>query len=408
MTTRAPIRSTGLRAAVVVGVVVAGALVAPPVLAAGRVTPCSRGLVALTFDDGPATTVTPRLVKLLGQLDVKATFFMVGSRLRTAPREGRMVASAGHVIANHSWSHADLTRLSDSSIRSQLATTRQEMRRAGLTPSRLMRPPYGAINARVNRVVRGEGYVPVLWTIDTKDYAGGTSSQIAERVLSRLRPHKGNIVLQHDGVRRSPTSVEAVPKIVRGARARGYCFATLNSSGQPAAPVPSLRTSVTGAKESGKVPARVTLTLDEPTSRRVSVMVTTHGGTATSGADFQPVSRRVEFAVGATRATLTVPVVDDADVEDVERFTVRLGSPSGLKLATRSRSVTITSDDAAPPPPPPPPPPTTAAPLPTTPQPKQGPARAPSAPSPQPEPTSGPSEQTPDPASTEATPVAPG
>ena len=337
-------------------------------------TPCSRGLVALTFDDGPALDVTPRLVKLLGQLDVKATFFMVGSRLRTAPREGRLVAAAGHVIANHSWSHSDLTRLSDRAIRNELATTRQEMRRAGLTPSRLMRPPYGAIDARVDRVVRGEGYVPVLWTIDTKDYAGGTSSQIAERVLSRLRPHKVNTVLQHDGVRRSPTSVEAVPQIVRGARARGYCFTTLDSSGRPATPVPSLRMTATNAKEAGKVPAQVTLTLDRPTSRRVSVMVTTRGGTATSGADFTPVSRRVEFAVGATRATVTVPVIDDAEFEDVERFTVRLGSPSGVRLTTTSRSVTITSDDAAPPPPPPPPPPTTAAPTPATPRPATTPA----------------------------------
>lgn len=339
-----------------VGALAVGALLlAPPSLAAQSVPACSRGLVALTFDDGPATTVTPRLLTLLADRNVQATFFMVGSRVRTAPREARLVASNGHVIANHTWSHTDLTRLGDSSIRNELATTRQELQRVGLTPSKLMRPPYGATNARVNKVVRGAGYVPVLWTIDTKDYAGGTASQIAERVLSRLRPHKVNIVLQHDGVRRSPTSVEAVPQIVKGARARGYCFTTLSSSGLPAVPVPSLRMSVTNAKEAGKVPAHVTLTLDRPTSRQVSVVVSTVGGTATPEEDFTSVSRRVVFPVGATKATLNIPVIDDLAFEGVERFSVRLRSASGLKLRDTSRTVSITSDDAQPAPPPPPP-----------------------------------------------------
>ncbi len=113
--------------------------------------------------------------------------------------------------------------------------------------------------------------VPVLWTIDTRDWAGGTPTSIASSVLRRLRPHRTNIVLQHDGVRRSPASVAAVPRIVSGARARGYCFARLGADGLPAAPVPTLRASVTGAREARRVPARVTLTLSEPTSRRVSV-----------------------------------------------------------------------------------------------------------------------------------------
>jgi hypothetical protein len=216
----------------------------------------------------------------------------------------------------------------------------------------LMRPPYGATNARVNRIARGLGLVPVLWTIDTLDWKGGTTASIAAHVLRSLRPHQVNVVLQHDGVTRSPTSVAAVPRIVSGARAKGYCFTTVDDTGRPAVPVPSLRTVVTGAREAGRVPARVTLLLDRPTTRRVSVRLATASGSATSGADFRPLVRTVVIPAGSTTAALDIAVVDDPLVERVERFTLRLSNPNGVHLASASHVITITSDDVAPPPPP--------------------------------------------------------
>ena len=326
----------------------------PATVAEAAARPCSRGLVALTFDDGPADPVTPRLVRILSERRVPATFFMLGSHVHTDPADARLVSQRGFVIGNHTWSHRQLTRLSDAAIRGELSSTRQEMRRHGITLSRLMRPPYGATNARVNQVVRSMGLVPVLWTIDTRDWAGGTSASIASHVLRHLRPHRVNIVLQHDGVRRSPTSVAAVPRIVSGARAMGYCFAALGNNGRPTPPVPTLAMSVTGGREAGRMPVKVDLRLSGPTSRRVTVRLSTLGGTATSRADFTPVSRTVVFPVGSTRASVTIPVVDDRLHEPVERFTVRLSQPSGLRLAAAARTATILSNDAAPPPPPPP------------------------------------------------------
>lgn len=331
--------------------VLASGLVSTP--ASSAVRPCSAGLVALTFDDGPARVVTPRLVRLLRDRRVPATFFVVGNRVRANPAEARLVARAG-VVGNHTWSHARLTRLSDAGIRSELVRTRRQLQRLGIRPSRLMRPPYGATNARVNRVVRGLGLVPVLWTIDTRDWAGGTSTQIANRVLSRLRPHGTNIVLQHDGVRRSPASVEAVPRIVSGARARGYCFATLGDNGRPAPPVPTLGVTVTQGREAGQVPVRLVLHLDEPTSRPVSVRVTTAGATATPGADFTPVDRTVVFPVGVTTMSVTVPVLDDTEPEGLEQLSLRFTRASGLRLGVGTVPAGIVSDDPPPPPSPPP------------------------------------------------------
>ncbi len=190
------------------------------------------GTIALTFDDGPAPGTTPRLVRILQAANVPATFFMVGQRVRRHPALARAVERAGFQVANHSWAHEQLTARSGRQVRQSIAATGRELRRAGVRPSRLMRPPYGAINGRVRREVARAGYVPVLWTIDSRDWANGSADQIAARILGGL--HRGpNVVLQHDGVDRSPVSVSAVAKVVRVARRRGFCFAGLDGRGRP-------------------------------------------------------------------------------------------------------------------------------------------------------------------------------
>lgn len=194
-------------------------------------TPCRAGLIALTFDDGPSRTVTPTLVQILLDRRVPATFFMVGSRVATAPGVARLVQRSGFVIGNHTWSHRPLTTLSDPAIRHELRSTRREFRAEGIVPTTLMRPPYGDINRRVRRDVRGLDLVPVLWTIDSRDWAGGSARQIAGTILAHLRRHASNIVLQHDGVANSPASVRAVRFVVREARSRGYCFTHLGPRG---------------------------------------------------------------------------------------------------------------------------------------------------------------------------------
>jgi peptidoglycan/xylan/chitin deacetylase (PgdA/CDA1 family) len=312
------------------------------------VTPCSAGLVALTFDDGPARGLTPRLVALLRQYDVPATFFMVGSRVHTAPRAARLVARAGFTIGNHTWSHTRLTRLPDRKVRSEMRRTTRELRAAGIRPSTLARPPYGDVDARVRRDLSSLGLVPVLWNVDSGDWRGGTTRQIVRSILRQLRPHRSNIVLQHDGVRNSPASVAAVPMVIRAARRRGYCFAGLDRWGVPTPPVPVVRAEVVGGSEAGPTPARVLLSLSAPTSRPVSVRVSARSGTAIAGEDFVAPLLRVSFPVGTTRAWVEVPVVDDATYEPVEDFHVVLDSPLGVVVERADHVGTIASDDPAP------------------------------------------------------------
>ncbi len=115
--------------------------------------------------------------------------------------------------------------------------------------------------------------------------------QIARRILSELRPGR-NIVLQHDGVNRSPISVAAVSQVVRVAKRRGYCFTALNERGRPGFPPPTVTAVAKDGVEGGE--AVVRLTLDRAPGRDTALSVEAASGTASVGADLPPFATRVE------------------------------------------------------------------------------------------------------------------
>lgn len=297
-----------------------------------RPEPCSRGLVALTFDDGPSAGVTPRMVRTLRRLEAPATFFMVGSRVEAAPDTALLVHRRGFAVGNHTWEHTDLTTQSADEIRHALRRTRKALVAAGVTPTALVRPPYGAIDDRVRRVLAAAGYTPALWTIDPRDWAGGTPHRIARRVIEAVRPHRTNIVLQHDGVTHSSATVKAIREEVETLRRRGYCFAGLGSDGRPTPPRPlaTVATDTRRVTEGGTV--RVTVRLDEPTSRRTSARVTTQD-VATSAADYGWSARTAHFGVGDTVAHLRMPFRRDGLDEGREEVMLRIMSGSGIEPA---------------------------------------------------------------------------
>ena len=331
--------------------VAAVGLVLPTAVADAPPRPCSAGLVALTFDDGPASGLTPRLLDILTVRRVPATFFMVGARIDSAPHAARQVAARGFGVANHSYHHEQLTQLSDGAIRATIRRTRRAAADAEVPMSRLVRPPYGAMDARVRSVLTGMGLVPVLWTVDPEDWRSGRSAdEIASSVLAQLRPRSTNIVLLHDGVANSPRSVAAVPRIIRTARARGYCFARLGRGGTPVAPVPAVSASDVQVTErtGSRSTLAFTLRLDEPTSRSTSVLAATADGAARAGRDYVAGRIRVAFPVGVTRALVRVPVVGDGLDEAMESMRLRLSAPEGLTIRRRNAVGTIRDDDPVP------------------------------------------------------------
>lgn len=323
----------------------------PTTPANASVQPCSSGLVALTFDDGPDAEVTSRLLRILRERHVPATFFVVGERVDAAPRATRRAYHQGFTIANHSYHHEQLTTLGDAAIRRSLRHTRRSIRRSGARPSNLMRPPYGSIDSRVRAVVADLNLVPVLWTVDPRDWEGDSTAAIASRVLAQLRPHRRNIVLQHDGIGNSPNSVQAVPRIVKTARARGYCFAALGPHGRPRPPVPRVRVDNVAVNEGDPGHAgtiRFHLTLDQPTSRDTSVRVHTVAGTADPGVDFVAVDTRVVFPVGVTSRSVSVRTRGDRHDEPTERLRLRLSVPHRMRIADATGLARIRDDDRPP------------------------------------------------------------
>lgn len=319
---------------------------APAVVGPDRARPpaCSRGLVALTFDDGPSSSVTPGLLRLLEREQVPATFFMVGTRIATAPAVARSAARHGFTIGNHTWIHTDLTTQSEAEIRDALGRTRRLMQREHLHPTWLMRPPYGAIDARVRGIVESMGYTPVLWTVDSRDWTGLSAAQIEAGIVGAVRPHATNIVLQHDGVTNSPASIAAVPGVISTLRARGYCFADLDDRGRPTPPVPvaTLTADRRVVEEGDRI--ALTVTLDRPTSRPTAAEVEV---ARTSGASGRQV-RRVRFAVGQQVAHLSVPSPHDRVDTHGREVTAHLTTGDGVTPA-RGRVRVAIHDDEAPP-----------------------------------------------------------
>ncbi len=194
------------------------------------VSDCRKGYVALTFDDGPSI-FTAKLVKTLERLEIPATFFIVGYRVKGHRKIVQQVRDAGFTIGSHTWDHANLLAVGPKRVMRELRSTNRALAAVGVEKISLFRPPYGLTNKRIRKQARSLQMSHVMWTADSNDWRGGGPQQIANRVLAQLRPHTPNIVLQHDGLSRSMFSIRAVPIIVKRAAQRGYCFTALDQRG---------------------------------------------------------------------------------------------------------------------------------------------------------------------------------
>jgi peptidoglycan-N-acetylglucosamine deacetylase len=180
-------------------------------------------VAALTFDDGPDATYTPRLLSLLELHGARATFFMVGAGAVRHPALVERVAAAGHVIGNHTWDHPSFVRISSRERRRQVRACAD-----ALTPhgSRLFRSPGGHQTPRSVLDIRSLGFDVIGWNIDPRDYADRSADELAEHVLQELRP--GSIILLHDAIFHQPgndrtRTIEAVATILeRAAGSRDF------------------------------------------------------------------------------------------------------------------------------------------------------------------------------------------
>ena len=191
--------------------------------------------IAMTFDDGPSATLTPKLLDLLATHHIKATFFVIGENVAEHPEIVARAAREGHEIANHSWSHPNLGKMSDENVRRQLRQTDDAIKNATGKRPTLMRPPYGSITAREKRWIHDEfGYDIILWDVDPYDWKRPGPAVVRARILKETRP--GSIVLSHDI---HPGTIEAMPSTFDELEAKGFKFVTVSELIKMAAARPS-------------------------------------------------------------------------------------------------------------------------------------------------------------------------
>ena len=184
-------------------------------------------VVYLTFDDGPDPRFTPQVLALLKRYDAKATFFVIGASAKKHPRVVQQVRRQGHALANHTYSHPWLNRLSSAAIADQLRRTDAVIGR-----TTCMRPPGGFVTRTVIATARAEGKQVVMWNADPKDWTRPGTAAIASRVMTATR-HR-SIVLLHDGGGQRAQSVAALSQILANLSAQGYRFESLPACRVPA------------------------------------------------------------------------------------------------------------------------------------------------------------------------------
>ncbi|MGH9969481.1 MAG: polysaccharide deacetylase family protein [Pyrinomonadaceae bacterium] len=177
--------------------------------------------VAFTFDDGPNPNTTPKLLDILAANNIKAVFFVVGNMMSTAAARSivKRAFDEGHHIGNHSFSHPNLKTLSEAKVRDQVRRT-HDLISDYTHDFKFFRPPYGATNTTVNKVIHEFDYQQVLWSVDTMDWKFKTKAKWVDFGMNQIKSREDSIVLMHDihpttvnNVQTFITKIEKLPKI---------------------------------------------------------------------------------------------------------------------------------------------------------------------------------------------------
>lgn len=176
-------------------------------------------LIALTFDDGPNRGTTERLLDVLKEKEVQASFFVIGIMSERAPDLAKRAKKEGHEVGNHTTYHKDLRFLSAGAIQQDVGVTNNLIKSATGEEPKILRPPYGSINETVRLSV---GLPMILWNIDPRDWEVREVEHIYSQVMAQAKD--GGIILLHDVY---DATVGATPKIIDSLRANGYEFVTV-------------------------------------------------------------------------------------------------------------------------------------------------------------------------------------
>ncbi len=191
------------------------------------------GLVALTFDDGPDPTWTPKILAVLARKHVPATFFVIGDRAKQYHDLVQQEIAAGDVVGNHTFSHPDLATVSP--LRAKLDILGGAAVIEGVTGHKplLFRSPYGegdtqtANVAPPDQIAKNLGFLPIGWNDDPEDWSRPGVSTIVNRSIAQASER--TVILLHDSGGDRSQTLAALPRLIDALRAKGYLFTTVDA-----------------------------------------------------------------------------------------------------------------------------------------------------------------------------------
>ena len=179
-------------------------------------------VVYLTFDDGPHPSNTPQVLDILARYGARATFFVLGSLVERHPDLFGRIVSEGHTVANHTWGHENLAKLSREEFDRTISRT-QEILGEHATPC--LRPPYAATGKHTREWAAEHGLEVYLWSVSANDWLGLNAQEIADRIVSQVTD--GSIVLMHDGGGNRPQTVRGLEMVLERLSDRGVRYEPL-------------------------------------------------------------------------------------------------------------------------------------------------------------------------------------
>ncbi|MGI6562086.1 MAG: LysM peptidoglycan-binding domain-containing protein [Clostridia bacterium] len=182
----------------------------------------NRRAVALTFDATYGDNQTVRLLQILRDNNIKATFFLSGIWPMNYPELAQAIAREGHEIGNHSLTHPHMTQISQAEATNQLVRTNALIQTVTGVRPYLFRPPFGEYNQSLLNIAARLGFLTIMWTVDSLDWQNPGVAQIAERVVNNAVP--GAIILMHQGAYQTPDALlSIIPRLMQ----LGYGFGTV-------------------------------------------------------------------------------------------------------------------------------------------------------------------------------------
>ncbi|WP_370350640.1 polysaccharide deacetylase family protein [Catenulispora sp. EB89] len=178
--------------------------------------------IALTIDDGPSSKYTPQVLALLAQYKIPATFCMIGE---SADKHASLVAevsAAGHLVANHTWTHPNLSKMTAAHVTAEIERTNDAITKGGAKQPVLFRAPGGNWSPTVFQVCAKLGLRPLDWSVDPRDWSRPGTDHIVQNVLSHTKT--GSIILEHDGGGDRSQTVAALQRFLPQLLEAGYHF----------------------------------------------------------------------------------------------------------------------------------------------------------------------------------------